>query len=235
MRRRKPQSTFLLSLGDLIMVIMIFFIYLYSISEIDPMKFMELKKYFQKQMITKTLDNEAFENFIEEQEKIRQIERELEQLLKKENLTEMVTIERKGYKLFLTLGDSLLFRSAQSSVKPKSQDLLNKIGTLLKDSESRIIIGGHTDNLPINTDSFSSNWDLSLARAKEVFNYFSEAGLDEDRFVITGFGSTEALVENDTPKNRSINRRVTIVLEPELRKLTLTSVFDDEEKKDEND
>ena len=109
-------------------------------------------------------------------------------------------------------------------IKDEGELLLSKIGVILQKTNSRIIIEGHTDNIPIKTESFNSNWELSLTRAKHVFEYLSKNGLPEKRFIISGYGEHKPLVNNDTQENRAKNRRVTIVLEPNLENLTLPSV-----------
>jgi chemotaxis protein MotB len=223
-RRSKGNNTFLLALGDLITVLMIFFIYLYSISEIDPIKFIELKQYFQEQAANDSGSSDMIDEIIAEQEQIKTIAKELEQLLEAEELEDQVTIKHEKQKLFLTLGNSLLFRTAQSSLKTDNHRLLVHIASILQKTKSRVIIEGHTDNLPIKTDNFQSNWELSLSRAESVFNFFVKAGMDEQRFVISGYGEHAPLVDNNTRENRAKNRRVTIVIEPQMDNFTLPGV-----------
>ena len=99
-RRRKENNTFLLALGDLITVLMIFFIYLYSISEIDPIKFMELKQYFQEKSTSDTepVTPDVVKEIIEERQKLETVAKEIQELLEKEQLENEVTIEHKNQK-----------------------------------------------------------------------------------------------------------------------------------------
>ena len=76
-----------------------------------------------------------------------------------------------------------------------------------------MIIEGHTCTLPINTERYPSNWELSVARSVRVTRYLVETkGLEPDRFIATGYGEYQPLASNDTPEGRAKNRRVTIVL-----------------------
>ena len=79
------------------------------------------------------------------------------------------------------------------------------------------MVEGHTDNVPINTARFPSNWELSTARAVSVVRYLSEVvGVEPDRFSAVGYGDTKPKGSNDTPKNRKKNRRVEIILVPQI-------------------
>jgi len=73
-------------------------------------------------------------------------------------------------------------------------------------------VEGHTDNLPIHTKEFPSNWELSTARAISVIRYLEEKGINKERLSALGYGEYRPLVSNNTPENRAINRRVGIII-----------------------
>ena len=79
--------------------------------------------------------------------------------------------------------------------------------------DNDILVEGHTDNVPIHNSRFASNWDLSTARAVSVVSYFVEKkGIKPTRFAVKGYGEFKPLVDNSTPENRAINRRVDILI-----------------------
>ncbi len=91
---------------------------------------------------------------------------------------------------------------------------LRRIASIIKATKGRILVSGHTDNAPISTARFRSNWDLSSARAVTVVHYLTlDAKVRPDRITAQGFGSSRPLAPNDTPENQSSNRRVEIAIE----------------------
>ncbi len=103
------------------------------------------------------------------------------------------------------------FPGGSSTLRPEFMPILDRIRFLLAATEGDIVIEGHTDNLPINTTRYPSNWWLSVARAMSVAEYlFEEPALDNNRFMIIGHGEARPLAENETLDGRSRNRRVEI-------------------------
>lgn len=92
-------------------------------------------------------------------------------------------------------------------------EILDKINVLISTLPNSIIIEGHTDNVPIKTYQFDSNWELSSMRATRVLRYFTESkGQNSARFSATGYGETKPLVPNTSSENKSQNRRVNILI-----------------------
>ncbi len=113
---------------------------------------------------------------------------------------------------FVLTGD-LLFDSGSAEMKLQALQSLKKILPLVAQTPYMINVVGHTDNIPIHTEEFPSNWELSLLRAGKVARFLiTESGLDEKRFYVTGHASFEPVVANDTAENRAANRRVEIIL-----------------------
>lgn len=113
----------------------------------------------------------------------------------------------------LRISNDVLFNSGEAVLEPKGYNELNKIVPFLLDSDYRITVTGHTDNVPISTDRFPSNWELSSARAGSVVRYFESQGVTSKRLVATGHAETRPLSDNDTAEGRSQNRRVELILE----------------------
>lgn len=111
--------------------------------------------------------------------------------------------------------DRILFASGSADLKPEGRAVLKKLAAqILKIPDQRVRVEGHTDNVPISTPRFPSNWELSASRAAQVVRAFEEAGLDSTRLEAIGFGPNRPIEDNATPEGRSRNRRIEIVLVP---------------------
>ncbi|MBE0483899.1 MAG: OmpA family protein [Bacterioplanes sp.] len=121
-------------------------------------------------------------------------------------------IEQPGSIRF-RINSELLFASATAELHDAAYDVLDQLQLLLIESEMIITVSGHTDNRPISTVQFPSNWELSSARAGSVVRYLIESGLAPERFKVEGMASTQALASNATDVGRARNRRVEITLE----------------------
>jgi chemotaxis protein MotB len=113
----------------------------------------------------------------------------------------------------LVFEDKILFDFGKDAINPEGFPLLDKIARALIDVPYRLRVEGHTDNVPIQTRRFPSNWELSAARAVNVVKYFVQVSqLDPQRLSAVGYGESRPVVPNDTPRNRAKNRRVEILL-----------------------
>lgn len=114
--------------------------------------------------------------------------------------------------LVMRLSEKALFDSGVAAVSPEAYPLLGKIGAIIAKTAYFIRIEGHTDNLPIHTRVFPSNWELSTARAVNVLRYFIETHkIDPQRLAAVGFAEYQPLTSNNTQPNQSKNRRVEII------------------------
>jgi len=135
------------------------------------------------------------------------------------NLNEEVKkgqLQVRQYKDMLTVevAEQLFFDSGKAALKDSGKEVLKKVGDALKGYEDKIIrVVGHTDNVPIATAQFPSNWELSAARAARVVRYLIEdAGIEGSRLSAVGLADTRPLVENSDEATREANRRVQIVI-----------------------
>jgi chemotaxis protein MotB len=119
--------------------------------------------------------------------------------------------EREGIRI--TIQSPILFDSGKADLRPEALPVLDEIARILKESPNQVIIEGHTDDVPINTPEFPSNWELSTARAISVSKYFFEKeNLGPERFAVAGYAEYHPVAPNDTPEGRQENRRVEILL-----------------------
>lgn len=115
--------------------------------------------------------------------------------------------------LILRFDSVLLFDLGKADIRESSLDALKKIGLMLNKLDNEIIVQGHTDDLPINTQQFPSNWELSTRRATNVIHFFvDECGIDPSRLTATGNAEFKPVKPNDSSENRQQNRRIDIVV-----------------------
>ncbi|MGQ9687627.1 MAG: OmpA/MotB family protein [Desulfobaccales bacterium] len=124
-----------------------------------------------------------------------------------------------GRGLVIHLPEFLFFASGEAQIRPEAEALLNRLADILQKIPNQVVVEGHTDNRPINTPQFPSNWELSVHRATSLVRYLVEKhNLDPARFAAAGYGEYAPLASNDNEAGRSLNRRVDIVIKPLLQK-----------------
>ncbi len=209
--------------SDMITLVLAFFILLFSFSVIDNVKFQEILtsirttltgaqgiltgsphspplaeggEFSDEPIDTTILTFETIQSYI--------------QAAGLEN-TMSIYLEERG--IILQISDALLFDPAKADLKPGALDMLTYIADVLEKTDNPVIIEGHTDNVPINTFLFPSNWELSVARAVVVLRYLVETkGLAPERFIASGYGEFHPVASNLTAEGRAKNRRVNIVI-----------------------
>lgn len=142
---------------------------------------------------------------------------ELAQALMTQIANGEVEIETRGRKIIVRIKEQGSFASGSAELAPEYRDVLSNVGDVLVDQPGAISIQGHTDDVPINTARFRSNWDLSSARASSVaMELLRSKRLSPLRMAVTGLADTRPLVANNSSANRAENRRVEIVIQQGL-------------------
>lgn len=146
---------------------------------------------------------------------------ELEDKLKSEIKTGDVSLSDDGGRLRVDLVDKILFDSGEATISKRGLEVLGRLGGVLAGVEGRLIqVSGHTDDSPPTEkiqDRFPTNWELSTTRATNVVRFLQDtAGLQGPRLVATGYGQFRPLGTNANPKGRARNRRIEILLIPEI-------------------
>jgi len=166
------------------------------------------------------IDQKSLEELVKAKvaaEKRRKLERNaklISQALGREIKGGSVDVETEGQKIVIRVREKASFGSGRAELKGAFRPILERVANILKDSEGKIIVAGHTDNVPIYTERFRSNWELSAARAVSVAHEMMLATkVPSDRFLVQGFADTKPMVKNNTPANRASNRRVEIILQ----------------------
>lgn len=193
----------------------------------EPEKLAEFEKAMQelKEELEKITSDKQTELDATEQEKIemaqaRKVQEEVKQqvnelngILKDEIADGLVTVENIEDKIIIRIQEKGSFSSGKADFNPGFLDVVDRISDALVRAPGRIVVAGHTDNIPIYTSRFRSNWELSSARAVSVVHaLMMNPGISEDRVLVEGHADSHPLVPNDSAENRAKNRRVELVI-----------------------
>ena len=218
----------LLSYADFITLLMIFFIIMYSMSEMDKSKYNELASAFSVEMggggtgILKggngTTDTETSvaDKVVTEEQKQEEVKESIDAYIDTSELTDSVTtsIEERG--LVLSFNDALFFDSGNAEIKVDQIEKFADIGELLNQpalKDSFIRVEGYTDSVPVSNPQYKSNWDLSALRASNVAQIIiKDSGIDPKRVSVVGYGEYRPKADNKTKEGRLENRRVDILI-----------------------
>jgi len=142
------------------------------------------------------------------------IENELVKIIAEEAAEQGVEVEKNGNEVKIRFPSEIAFGSGSANVGQDFADLLDKLTDVIKKSEGEVLVGGHTDNIPLGgAGPYRSNWELSAARATSVVHHFlNYSDVPPGKLAVQGFGDSRPLVPNDSPEGRKRNRRVEITL-----------------------
>jgi len=124
----------------------------------------------------------------------------------------VIVVRETPYWLEIEIQTDLLFASGTSRLSAQARDILTRLAAVLARFPNPIRVEGHTDNLPISTPAFPSNWELSAARAASVVHLLMEAGVAPSRLAVIGLGEYRPLAGNDNAAGRNRNRRVQLII-----------------------
>ena len=245
-------TAWLTTFNDVITLLMVFFVLMFSMSSIDTKKIKNFqhslqsglgvlnegkktsvsvveavnrKKILNNTSIDKNINSSA-RKAIEDESKAKYIKinetdknmekvsKAVEEYIKNLNAESGIGVAINENGALITLEDSLLFKVGVAEIEPGGFEVLNKVIKGVDMIASHIRVEGHTDNLPIKTEKFPSNWELSTARAVNVLKYFIYTGNIPAKIIsAVGYGASKPVCNNLTAENRAKNRRVDIVLE----------------------
>ena len=158
-----------------------------------------------------------------QENKIKEKADALSAALEKEIAAEMIEVEAKDESIIIRIRDKGSFSAGSARLTDDFIEILEIIAEELSSTSGSIIVAGHTDDIPINTARFRSNWALSSARSVAVAHeLLLDNRLDKSRFSVQGFADARPLVDNETPENRAKNRRVEIIISQDKADLGLT-------------
>ncbi len=206
-------ESFLVTYSDLITLILVIFVLLYSVSKVDGGKFTEVFSSFQEKNIQIQSRN------------VRLSTKEFEMLkhvreLVKDNVDPESLVRSDVRTILVRLKSSDLFAPGSAELKEGAEELiLNSIKSEMQDGVKQVHVDGHTDNVPMKDDGpFPTNWELSSVRASHVARVIiDKANFPPDRTVVTGYGEFRPLKPNDSDDSRALNRRVEIKILKDIK------------------
>ncbi len=220
-------SEWMTTYSDLVTLLLCFFVLLFSFSVIDAKKFEAIIRSFQGSLSVldsgKTIDEDQYisqalqsNRLLREQQEAESMEwlyRQLDEYIQQNNLegTVVLGVEERG--LLIRFKDQVLFDSGKAVIRKDGEPIVQSIGEILKQNDRAIRVEGHTDNVPMHSLLYPSNWELSTARAVNVVKFFIEkVGIAPTRLSAAGYSEYHPIADNDTAENRQKNRRVDVVI-----------------------
>lgn len=149
----------------------------------------------------------------EQRQKMKNVAKDIMEALQPLVAQGKVRLTETSRGVTIEINDSVLFAAGQAKLQPASVSALGVIAAVLARTDFPITIEGHTDNIPINTPQFPSNWELSALRATTVLRLFNDNGVGGERLTAIGYGETRPVETNTTPEGRARNRRVSILID----------------------
>ena len=220
----------LLTYADMITLLLVLFIVLLAMAEINAKKFETLGHSMRSAFHATAGGSEAVLQpgskdvlsgggaaILPEQQALMEIQERFDQIMAQKqgagSSEQAITTSLTDRGLVLSLANTVFFNAGEASIRPQVRDLLATVAGTIKDSGRNVMIEGHTDNTPISTARFPSNWELSTSRATEVVKaLITDYGLPPKRLSAAGYGEYYPVAPNTTEANRARNRRVDIVI-----------------------
>lgn len=238
---RDNHERWLISYADFITLLFAFFVVMYAISSVNDNKYktfglslgnafgVATPKSGEPSAIRLTEDEIFFKSIVDRRdarladqqrklnERMQHLVSTLNQAMDTFVKNGQMTVSQTSRGVMLDINASALFSQGDAALAASAQKTLAEVAKVLVEGEQLIEVEGHTDNLPISTPVYPSNWELSSARASSVVRLFIDQGVEAKRLTAVGSADNHPVLSNDTPEGRARNRRVTItVLSPEL-------------------
>lgn len=212
----------LLTYADLITLLLVFFVVMYSISKADDRKFNMLNASLQKAFGGLVLEgddktavgggpgpvsgNSIMEDFLGLRNQIEMLKGDM-------GLQNQININRDKEGISISLSGSLLFDSGRAELRPEAASALDRIAETFRHMPNDVRVEGHTDNIQVDSDLYPTNWELSAARATAVARYLAEVdGISPKRLSAQGYAEFRPVASNDTRESRALNRRVDLLI-----------------------
>lgn len=205
-----PQATmWIVPYGTLMTILMIFFLVLYAFSfVVSGVRFESIVQSLQKD-VGGEVNREYMERVIRKARE-REAAEEMYGLIDEKRLKKFanVKIDKEGIRIIFR--SPIIFDLGKAELKPEIISVLSAVAKVIREMPNEVVVEGHTDDKPIVSGEFRSNWELSTARAFSVIRYFIEQGIDPRRLSAIGYGEYRPLYPNDTEEHRAYNRRIEI-------------------------
>lgn len=220
-----------ITFADMVTLLMVFFILLFAIGTIEQEKWRQLKESLREALGADAIEEmgtrqglDVIQTQVDEQtvhavdevgamvnREMEDIISEVEEFVFKNKLAGEVRVSSDERGAVITISDVVLFPAGSAEMTPKGRTTLRQVFDVLKQFNYNIKVEGHTDNTPIHTLRYPSNWELSASRASEVAHMLIKDGYPPERLSVEGFAEFRPKVPNTSPENRAVNRRIEVV------------------------
>lgn len=226
-------ETWLIPYADLLTLLLALFIVLFAMRSEDKNKMDAMLKSLNKAFTTVSVfdtnsggktpsknsatkpnpkPNPKPDQVSEDEKNLQEFMKNMQQYINANNLNAEIYLTDTQEGIQITLKDSIIFDSGSDKLLSNFSPILDNIANMLQTIDNSIIIEGHTDNKPIHSSQFPSNWELSGGRALSVVHYLQTKNIDPNRLRYTGYGEFKPIFPNDTPEHREANRRVNFIV-----------------------
>lgn len=236
---RDNNDRWLVSYADFITLLFAFFVVMYAISSVNESKYKvfsnSLNTAFSRNLQTLQTDSqplkqdELLKTLVDrrnarlakeqrrQQDLLQSIANELNRVLAPLISNGQVSVLQSGRGIVMDINVRVLFHEGDATLQTQAIPTLAAVARVLQSNKFDIEVEGHTDNVPIRTQLYPSNWELSSARASSVVRLFIREGVESHRLTAAGVADNQPLVPNDSPEHRAKNRRVTVtILTPQI-------------------
>jgi len=247
MRRRRglptesgtsSQDRWLVSYADFVTLLLAFFVTIYAVTRLDSEKLVQAQQSIQRALNAPVflggfplepglgdlaspgvkVDLPGAGLRTSPQTQIEEVAHTVQESLQDKTDYHEIRLMVTGRGLVIHLPEFLLFPSGEAGIRPEASPLLDRLAAILQKIPNHVMVEGHTDNIPIHTPQFPSNWELSAHRATSLLRYLVEQHhLDPARFAAAGYGEFAPLTSNHDEAGRRLNRRVDLVIKPLLQ------------------
>ncbi|HAF17241.1 MAG TPA: chemotaxis protein MotB, partial [Peptococcaceae bacterium] len=220
--------------ADMITLLMVFFVMMYTISTVNADKFRALAENLSMVLtgsppagIMEEGTNSTVPELTGEAKHLADLQQALNEFIAREELGEQITVNLEERGLVVRFQTTVLFARGSADLTPEARRIIDRVGDRLNDLPNYIRVEGHTCDLPINTPQYPSNWELSTARATNVLQeLISSCNISPERLSAIGYGEYRPRVPNINESSRQMNRRIDIVI--------LRTKYDEVEPNNEN-
>lgn len=222
----------LVSYADFITLLMVLFVVLYSMGQVNVEKYKQLAESMRTAFTlggaSQVVDSQINQaggtsedgtskpivvpGIPEGPTQSEEVAGQLTSMLSSQNLGNQVSVQTNIEGVLISLSERLIFKNDQTELPAESLQVLDTIVEMLRPIDNKVRLVGHTNNTPPTNPAYPGNWELSLARATSVARYLANAGISPERLIISGQGEYAPIFPNDTEQHKELNARVEIII-----------------------
>lgn len=240
-KRQKKQEehvdeSWLVPYADILTLLLALFIVLFASSTVDEKKLEQMSAVFNDvfssgssvldypaaiqtpDSVSPDLQSSAAK-YLEDQKALQDVQARMDEFIAVNELEKLFETKMTDEGLLITIRDSVLFDMGEAKIKDEYMAIANDLSQIVMfDPPRNVVVTGHTDNVPIRTNEFESNWELSVMRAVNFMKILvsGNEGLDANYFSVKGYGEYKPIATNDTEDGRAQNRRVEVLVQPRV-------------------